>query len=280
MTQTQKIPDRASLLGDLPPRPKTLIAINKEAEKPNASFAVIAKLIAEDVSISASVLKIANSAAFRRPSPMGSIDQALNMLGFKRVLAIVNSVSIRAAIASKHNLDEFWEFGTIVATAGVMVAQYCKKSNLADDAYTTGLFHDACSPFLMNLHPEYYDFFLAGNAEGWILSIAEEEEKYGTTHNILSALMAQVWTLPDQIVMAIYHLHNTNVILPTSDAGDPTMFLLSIVKCAREIARFYQFDKADNPEWLHCKELVLEYLSLDEDDFIEMRNSIAEKLEA
>ena len=280
MTQQAEQSSTTSLLSSsLPPRPKILMAINQEVQKDNVNFGSVARLISEDVSISSAVLKIVNSPAFRRPTAIGSIDQALNLLGLKRVIAIVNTVAIRNAIKSKYNLEEFWEFGTIVGNVGLMFAQQCKQLTLMDDAYTLGLFHDACSSFLMNLHADYYDFFTQANNEGWILSIAEEEKKYGTTHNILGALMAQIWNLPEHIVMAIYHLHNSNQALANSDDSDKSMMLLSILKCAREIARFHQFNKPNNPEWLHCKTLVLEYLGLDDVDFIEMQNAIVEKMD-
>ncbi len=262
----------------LPPRPKVLIAINEEVKKENASFAVIASLIAEDVSIASAALKIVNSPAFRRPKPIGSIDQALTVLGLKRVLAIVNAVSIRKAMKSTENLEEFWEFGATVASAGILVAQQCKKAALADDAYTTGLFHDACGPFLMTQYPSYYSFFRAGNAEGWLTSMAEEKEKYSTTHTILGALMAQDWCLPDHIVRTIYNLHNAAEILSLRDDRDPAVILLAITKCAREMARIHQFNKTDNPEWLHVRPLVLEYLNLDDADYVDMRDEILDRL--
>lgn len=120
--------DMGSLLSSsLPPRPKILLAVTQEAEKTNANLTVIAKLIAEDVSISAAVLKIINSPAFRRPTAISSIDQAINLLGLKRVMSIVNTVAVREAIKTKYNLEDFWQYGAAVGTAGAFVAQYCKK---------------------------------------------------------------------------------------------------------------------------------------------------------
>ncbi len=280
MTAAPATLDMATLLtSSLPPRPKILIAVTQEAEKPNANLAVIAKLIAEDVSISAAVLKIINSPAFRRPSAISSIEQAINLLGLKRVMSIVITVAVREAIKTKYNLEDFWQYGAAVGTAGAFVAQYCKKNTLMDDAYTLGLFHDACAAFLMNVHEDYFEFFKAGNAEGWIESYQQQQKRYGTTHALLGAVMAQAWCFPQRIVMAIFHLHTSNDAFERSHSDNVTMTLLAILKCAREIARFYHHNQTNNPEWQHAQAAVLEFLGMDEQDFMEMREVVLEKMD-
>jgi HD-like signal output (HDOD) protein len=262
----------------LPPRPKVLNAIHHELRRENVSFAVIARLIAEDVSISSAALSLVNAPVFRRVTPASSIDQALNVLGLKRVLAIVNAVSIRKAIKTAVDLEEFWEFGTTVANIALLFAQKLKKNTLADDAYTVGLFHDACAPFLMTQFPSYREFFIDGCAEGWLVSIFEEKENYGTTHTILAALMAQDWLVPDYIVNAIYNVHNAHDTLVGADDREPSVILLAILKCAREVARIHCYGQTDNPEWQSVKLFVLQALNLEEADYIEYRDDILEAL--
>lgn len=148
-----------------------------------------------------------------------------------------------------------------------------------DDAYTLGLFHDACVTFLMNAYEDYFAFFKAGNAEGWVDTYTQQQQRYGTTHALLGAVMAQAWCFPTHIVMAIFHLHNSNDALLRSNADNVTMTLLAYLKCAREIARFHQYNESDNPEWQHAKAIVLEFLGLDEQDFLEMRDVVVEKMD-
>ncbi len=261
----------------LPPRPRVLMAINDELKKKNPSFPAIAQLIAEDVGIASAALKIVNSPAFRRHKPVGSIDQALNLLGLQRILAIANAVSVRQSIKSNINLEDFWEFGSAVASVGILVAQQCQMASLADDAYTIGLFHDACGPVLMTQSPSYHQFFLAGNAEGWVTQIVEEKMKYDTTHTALGAFMAQDWCLPERTVWAIYHLHLAHKVL-TDGERDSAQDLLAITKIAREIARIERSQQPDNPEWLHAKPAVLDYLGLDDDDYEELRDEVLDRL--
>jgi HD-like signal output (HDOD) protein len=259
----------------LPPRPKVLIAINEETRKDNVSFAVIAQAILEDVSISSAALQIVNSPAFRRPTVISSIDQALNLLGLKRVLAIVNAVSLRKAMKTKVDLEEFWQFGTMVANNCVLLAQRCRKTQLIDDAYTIGLFHDAGVPIMMSKFPNYYTFYNAAEEEGWILSSEKEKINFGARHTTLGALMAQNWGLPDQIVEAVRHLHNAKELFSTGPFTSSSLGLLAILKCARELARNQVYNKFNNAEWELVKDSVLHYLDLDEKTFAQTSEELA-----
>lgn len=263
---------------ELPPRPKALLTINEEAKQAEPRFAVISQAIVEDVSISAAVLKVVNSPAFRRPNPISAIDQALNMLGLKRVMSIVNAVSIRNATKSNVDLEEFWEFGSTVANASVLIAKQRKKMALMDDAYTLGLFHDAGVPVMITQFPDYYDFFQSAEEEGWTLSINKEKEAYGTTHTTLGALMAQEWSLPDHIVNAIYNLHYADGIFESGDLDDMSLDLLAILKCAREIARIHLRQARGNAEWLQVDSQVLEHLDMDDSEFADLCDTVIESM--
>lgn len=263
---------------ELPPRPKALITITEESKKPDPGFPAISHAIVEDVSISSAVLKVVNSPAFRRPNPISAIDQALNMLGLKRVLSIVNAVSVRGAIKSNVDLEEFWEFGSTVANICVLIAKQLRKMALMDDAYTLGLFHDAGVPVMITQFDDYYDFFKFAEAEGWTLSINREKDKYQTTHTTIGALMAQEWSLPDHIVTAIYNLHYANGIFGSDDLDEASLTLLAILKMAREIARIHLRDAPGNEEWVQIESEVLEYLGLNDDSYDDLKEMVIEAL--
>lgn len=68
---------------NIPPRPQALMTITGEAKKTEPNIKVIADAIAEDAAISAAVLQVVNSAAFRRAKSISSIQQAVMTLGIK-----------------------------------------------------------------------------------------------------------------------------------------------------------------------------------------------------
>jgi HD-like signal output (HDOD) protein len=272
----QIAPQEQSILEnvEIPPRPKALISVNEECKKDEPGFANIAHAITEDVSISAAVLKVVNSPAFRRPNAISSIDQALNMLGLKRVLSIVNAVSVRNAIQTSVDLESFWEYCSAVAHASVLVCKQLKLQALADDAYTLGLFHAAGVPLLINHFDDYGDFFSAQAHGNWNQTINQEQDRYQTTHTTIGALMAQDWNLPEPIVDAIFNVHYMDGIFTTGEMSEETLRLLAILKLSRHLAFQYQFPDRTDEEWADLASQVMEYLDIDEGLLTDMTSDV------
>ncbi|MEM9101782.1 MAG: HDOD domain-containing protein [Pseudomonadota bacterium] len=274
--QEQKILDSVNI----PPRPKALLTVMEESKKSEPSFAVIAKAIVADVSISATVLQIVNSPAFRRAATIASIDQALSLLGLKRVISIVNAVSVKSATQSNVDMESFWDNATVIANACVIVANNLKLRALVDDVYTLGLFHNAGVPIMASKFPDYMDFFQMAHEEGWAFNIVKEKEKYQTTHTTIGALMAQSWTLPDELVNVIYNLHYADGIFLSDDLCESSKKQLAILKMAREIGRFYGGETESSAEWLEVEGQIIQFLELPSDQFEVIKEEVIASLEA
>ncbi|MCG8669409.1 MAG: HDOD domain-containing protein [Pseudomonadales bacterium] len=268
--QEQAILDKV----EIPPRPKALMTVNDEAKKDEPSFPTIVHAIAEDVSISATVLKVVNSPAFRRPNPISSIDQALNMLGIKRVLSIVNAVSVRGAIKTSVDLEDFWEYCSAVAHGCVLICKQLKMQAYADDAYTLGLFHAAGVPLLMSHFEDYAEFFTDANVCNWNQMINQEMDKFHTTHTTIGALMAQDWSLPESIVDSIYNVHYADGIFASGDLAEETLKLIALLKMARHFATLYQNPNAEDDEWSDLEGQVCEYLGVDDASIDELQEEV------
>ena len=83
----------------IPPRPQALLTVAAEAKQAEPSIPVIAKAINSDIAISSAILQVCNSAAFRRTREITSIDQAVMVLGLKRIIPLVKAVALKASMA-------------------------------------------------------------------------------------------------------------------------------------------------------------------------------------
>jgi HD-like signal output (HDOD) protein len=248
----------------IPPRPESLIKVQEEAQKDEPNFEVISKAIVADVSISGAVLQIVNSAAFRRPSKISSIDQAVMMLGLKRVVSIVNAVAIRSAAGgNQEQLQEFWSTAAEVAQACVLFCKHIGLKALEDDAYTSGLFHLAGVPLMIQTYPDYLDFYHHAELDGWNFSIEKEKSKYLTTHTTMAAILGYEWKLPLPIIEAIYNLHYAEGIFDSDLWSDKTKKLLAILVCGREV-QFRKVHGQQGPEWLDFQDQILAFMDLDD----------------
>jgi len=248
----------------IPPRPEALLKVQQEAKQAEPNFSLIAKAIISDVSISAAVLQIVNSAAFRRAQSISSIDQALMMLGLKRVVSIANAVAIRSAAGGdSEKLQEFWDTASNVASAAVLFCKNIGRVNLSDDAYTLGLFHLAGVPLMLQSFDDYMDFYHAADAEGWGIAIEKERSKYQTTHTTIGAILGFEWKLPIHLVEAIYNLHYADGIFDSDEWSDEMKIMLAILICAREITHRAMLGEGGS-EWDDIQDQILNYLEIDD----------------
>jgi HD-like signal output (HDOD) protein len=101
----------------------------------------IAEALAADQALSASVLRLANSAYYNVPRTVSTIDDALRLLGFLSVRSLVLGASMSASFAGLRGVDLVAHWRHAIYTA--VAARYLAKSNNlpGEMAFTVGLLH-------------------------------------------------------------------------------------------------------------------------------------------
>ncbi|MEX1221465.1 MAG: HDOD domain-containing protein [Idiomarina sp.] len=262
----------------IPPRPETLLKISAEAKKDEPDVSVVAEAIAADMGISAAVLQVVNSAAFRRVREIESIQQAVMTLGFRRVFPIVRAVALKSALSNHALLENFWDYNERVAAASVLVAERLGKNPLRDHVYMLGLFQGAGIPVMLAAFDDYDTIFERSQDESWDQLLKEERERYQTTHTTVGALLAQQWRLPKLLVEVIYYLHEEEGIFESDDLDSLGLDLLGVVKIGRYIADQQERQEAGRQEWLSVQDAVLNHFQLDDYQLEEMLSEINEEL--
>mgnify|MGYP002129449359 CR=1 FL=1 len=107
-----------SKIKQLPVIPKLLHELMQDFSSDNSRIEDIAKKIAMDQVISAKVLKMANSAAYRRGPEITSIEQAVIRLGFNSLRSLVVASGLMTSFRTPSNFDKnkFWVDNFQVAT--------------------------------------------------------------------------------------------------------------------------------------------------------------------
>lgn len=253
----------------LPPRPEALIKVSMEAKKPEPDLKVIAQTIASDVSISAAVLQIVNSAAFRRAKEIESIQQAVMTLGLKRLLPLVKSVALKSAMGQADKLADFWQVSNQIAASASLAATLINKPALIDNAYMLGLFHNAGIPIMMLKYEDYAVITQYAQTHGWEAASQLERKQYGTSYTTISALLGQQWKLPAVMIEVIYYQLDTGGLFTSGELSAVGLDLMCILKLARFVV--HQYHSPDTPcqEWLQVQ-----------DDFLARFNVYEEELES
>lgn len=274
-------------LGDLtlPPMPESLQQIRAEQARAEPDAGRITAIIAGDVGLAAEVLKTINSPMFRRRQPLGSVPNAVMLLGLNNVLNIVAGAALRRTMdcgSNKLSLTRFWDTAGDVAYATAALAG--RLSGVpADTAYTMGLFHDCGIPILMCRHADYLDTLKAASRPGAGLITALERERHGLDHAAVGAHVSRNWMLPEAISTAIEHHHDLPRLVASDDAEDELVIsLVALLKMAEHISSEFRGaafrSGADDQEWEAVGVLALSHFDLDPTDFADIKEDILGEL--
>ena len=79
----------------VPPQPQIMVDLQMEQFLPNPDLKTIAKLISQDPGLSGALLKLVNSPFFGLANRITSIQRAVNLLGSRSIINLINALSIK-----------------------------------------------------------------------------------------------------------------------------------------------------------------------------------------
>ncbi len=125
----------------LPTAPKVVEELINSFDDPSASSDSIAKKLSTDPVLSAKLLRLANSAYYHVSRSIGTVDDAVLMLGFVTVRTLVISSGLVGGFKTVPGLDlkQFWRYNLHAAVAAKWIAKQARENT--DLAFTIGMMH-------------------------------------------------------------------------------------------------------------------------------------------
>jgi putative nucleotidyltransferase with HDIG domain len=263
----------------IPPCPAVVAALLAESRRPEVDFHKIIRLISGDLSLAASMMKTSNSPFFALRNKVQTVQQAAAVLGLKNIINIVNGLALKRTLSPKGvSMERFWDRSNYHAMISNRLARRVPGLN-REDAYTFGLFHDCGIPILMQRFPDYKETLALANRSAHPMCEVENE-RHGTDHAVVGAMLARNWQLPTFIVQAIGAHHHFEILRDASlNVANEVRALTAISLLADHlIANF--LDVPDETEWLAHGASALNYLGFDEEELADLRSEITEELTA
>lgn len=198
------------VIDELPQFPENISAINRLLSNPDSKMSDIAMQISNDVSLSAELLKLVNSAAFALASPCSSIYDAVKLVGLRGIKNLLFSIGAVQSFAKVGGgKEELWSHAYQVAFYSYNLARnFCSGNrNIIEDAYVCGLLHDMGKIVFETSHPDFINGVRKMSAEKNISSDIFEKLVAGVNHAEIGARVAEKWNFPDMIVGAIRYHH-------------------------------------------------------------------------
>ncbi|MBC3807480.1 HDOD domain-containing protein [Undibacterium seohonense] len=244
----------------IPPRPSLLVDLQKELNKDDPSAKGLAKIIANDVALAASLLKLTNSSFFGLRLKAQSVDHAVSLIGINQTGTLMTGIIARQSITSSaSSMGKFWDFSSKRAQAlSAMVRRLPVCS--PDVAHTFGLFCDIGVPILMERFPDYVDTWKKANSEFDLPLTQIEDQHHITNHASIGSLMARTWGLPEQVYTAIL-LHHDYRTLEDTSTEDGVRGLIALSALAEYAIQKYEGQDVF-PEWHKAGAMVCQYLGI------------------
>lgn len=229
--------------------PDICVRLRAVLDDPRSDASEIGKLISLDPSLTAKVLKLANSSLFRFPSQITSITKAISVVGGEALYNLV--VAETANTAFSHfdsaliNIDKHWYASVYTG----MVAKYLAKTlNIrgSERFFVMGILQNLSELVVAKVSPERYTEYRNADYAG--LPYDQQNAFFGFTFSQCSGTILDRWNIPLALHYPITYLSDVKKQTGKSD--------IAILAMAMRIAIAQEDEKHENEIELFPSELA------------------------
>jgi HD-like signal output (HDOD) protein len=225
--------------------------IVKELQNPDFNMDDVVFIIRQDPGLTAQLLKLVNSAAFRRGTGVQSVCEAVSILGAARLQALIASAwaffLIDERACAGFSPQREWAHAVKIAEKVVaLCAGHQLTGAFAETAIVSAMLHDLGKILLAANIPQTYHSILSTATATRRTLWEVEDEMLGFNHAEVGGCVLAEWGVPLPIVEAIF-LHHT----PMHFADSPVAFIQQAQQDDAHTNIFWQNDTrplTENPQ--------------------------------
>ena len=203
---------------ELPPLNETARRIISLRVDPNADVSDLAQVVETDPSLAAQVVSWAASPYYSAPGKIRSIQDAIvRVLGFDMVLNLALGLALGRSLELPKDGPEgylnYWQKAVYTAATieGLVTAMPREKRPTFGIAYLAGLLHNFGYLILAEVFPPYFtQYCRLAEANRHINHQPMERYLLGVTREQMSACLMHLWSMPEEVVVALRHQNNPN----------------------------------------------------------------------
>lgn len=212
----ERIRTRIDLLDELPAMPKIAQEILQLSTNPYANASDLAAVVEQDPSISAQLVRYANSPLYAYRGQVESVrDVIARVLGYDLVLDIALGISVGKSFRNPADgplgLRAFWRHALYTAALAQRLAELLDplRRPRPGMTYLAGLLHNFGVLLLGHLFPEEFRVLNEAVRQDPQAPLTELEQRLlGVSHMEIGVWLMQAWSMPDEVVAAIREHHN------------------------------------------------------------------------
>ena len=233
----------ASNIKQLASFPDVAFRIDAMVSDENAGASEFGAAIEADPALSVALLRIANSSLYHSGGEIGSVAQAVTVVGLRQVRDLAFGICAREAFDGIPNelitVEDFWKHSLYCATAAQSLATSVRACP-GESLFTCGLLHDIGHLVMFNQAPNRCRkaLQLSLDTNDGLTPFLSEREVFGFDHAAVGAELARQWQLPDNLRKCIEFHHE-----PFAEEEIPDSVL--VVHAANSIAVLAELDSLE-----------------------------------
>ena len=251
----------------VPAQPTLLLELQELIKSDEPNLDDIANLVAQDVAISATILKTINSPLYGLARTIADIPQSVRYIGLNGIISLVTSNLLKKSYSAQDcsiALDDFWDNASNIANMAVYIGQKLKRRVAKEKLFTLGLFHDCGIPVMAMKYSDYQETLDHAEKTPSETLTEIEESVYQVNHATIGYYVASSWRLPVDICQLVLRHHDRNFLAKLDSSEAQTCF--AVLKIAENIAHLHKHFRPAT-DWSFIQDTVFTVLDCDEYDF-------------
>jgi HD-like signal output (HDOD) protein len=216
---------------DLPPLPSLVFQILDLLSDPEFAMDRLERLIGQDQSLVAKLIKVSNSVLYGGIGDVHSLREALARLGMKTVKSLVIATSTRTIFPKMNSgmgilSQALWQHSVECGLAAQCAAVKIRYSE-PDEAFVGGVLHDIGKLVILLKFPDQYRQIQKTRKFENASELAIESELLGFDHTIIGEKLMSKWKMPSHLKDCV-RLHHR---FKDANAGDLLVPLVAYGNC-------------------------------------------------
>lgn len=202
----------AAAVADLPAMPSSITGVISACDDHDMTVGQLSQVILGDQSLTAGILKLANSAFYGQARRVTTVTEAVVLLGFSAIKSLAISSHTSRLLSGPlpgYGLrsGELWSHSLAVAFTARRLAVEVQLAPV-EEAFVAGLLHDLGKSILSGYMENAFDEVTRTAQERRMPFHEVERELLGFDHAELGAQVAAAWSFPAELEEAIRHHHS------------------------------------------------------------------------
>lgn len=191
----------------LPAPPAIIAKVVQLAAQADCDAHELARVLRTDPSLSASILRMANSALYGFAHKVSTVERALALLGIRTVRNLVLCFGVRGMtpVGVAYPIDLFWEFSVRRAASAREIGRRLSFSD-PEQLFTTALCQDL-GVLALAVASDTVAERLAAVARAPAAMRLGAEQALGEGHDTVTARLFSVWQFPEELTCPVRYHH-------------------------------------------------------------------------